>query len=215
MKRAIFLLMVVPLLAACGVYRPLQIAPAKKGATVVPRFSEAYYYFDRDRDAYFVMRSKGDAGASDGVPVEQVMTVRVFWLPKGGVTTLNPTAVNATFRYMVMTPTAIGMYEGAGFVRMNSDLGSRQFDARVMGGDLRLTQASASFVDALGRGQIQGVFKATYDDAKATEMLREVEEEFFARSLKDMPATKPATPGAASMPASAPASAPASGAGGE
>lgn len=202
MKRAILLVMVLPLLAACAVYKPLQIVPAKKGAAVSPRFAESYYYFDRDRDAFFVMRTKGEDG------VEQVLTMRVFWLPKGGVTTLNPSAVNATFRYIVMTPGggegagAIGMYEGSGFVRMNSKLGEREFEARVAGGDIRLTQASASLVDVLGRGQIEGTFSATYDDVKAAEMLREVEQEFFARSLKDMPMTRPAETGPASKPAS-------------
>ena len=212
MKRLAFLLLVLPLLAACGVYQPLQIAPLGKATPISPRFGQSYYYYDRDQDLYFVMRSTG-TDAATGKAVDQVATIRVFWRPRGGVTTLNPSAVNATIRYVIMTPDAIGMYEGAGFVRLESKTGDSRFQARVMDGDLRLTQASTSFVDTLGRAHINGAFTATYDDVKAMDMLRDSQREFFARSLSSKPAeTAPGTasqPGAAdTRPATGPATMP-------
>ena len=212
MKRLAFLFLVLPLLAACGVYKPLQIEPLGKATPISPRFGQSYYYYDGDQDLFFVMRSTG-TDAVTGKAVDQIATIRVFWRPRGGVTTLNPSAVNATFRYVIMTPDAIGMYEGAGFVRLLSKTGDARFQARVLDGDLRLTQASASFVDTMGRAHLNGVFTATYDDAKAMDMLLDSQQEFFARSLNSKTAaTVPATaaqPGAAgTMPATRPATMP-------
>jgi len=206
MKRLAFLFLFVPLLAACGVYQPLQIEPQRKATPISPRFGSSYYYFDRDQNLSFVMRSTATDSAT-GKTVEQIAAIRVFWRPRGGVTTLNSSAVNATIRYIIMTPDSMGMYEGAGFVRLLSSTGSSPFQARVMDGDLRLTQASNSFVDTLGRAHINGAFTATYDDAKAMDMLLDSQREFFTRSLNSKPAE--AAPATATKPATAPGTLPA------
>ena len=200
MKRLIFLVMVLPMVVGCGVYRPLQIEPQHRGTPIAPKFSEDYYYYDRDQNLYFVMRSVANDAA--GKPVEQVATLRVFWRPRGGITSLNATSMNATIRYMIMTPDAIGMYEGAGFVRLNSKTGAGRFDARVVDSDLRLTQKNDRFVDNLGRARMTGTFTSTYDDAKAEGLLLDTQRAFFARSLKSQPpAAATATAPAATAPA--------------
>ena len=73
----------------------------------------------------------------------------------------------------------------------------------VQDGDMRLTQASASFVDTLGRARINGTFSAVYDDARAVDMMLDAQREFFARSLESKAATQPAT-GPARVPGSQP-----------
>jgi hypothetical protein len=184
------------LLPACTVVTsPLQIEPARKATPVSPKFGQSYYYVDRDQNLYFVMRS---TATEAGKPVDQVMTIRVFWQPRGGVTTMNPAALNATFRYVVMTPDAMGLYEGAGFVRLDSKLGAATFKARVVDGDMRLSQATLGFVDTLGRARLTGAFTAAYDDAQAMDLRLDSQREFFVRSLKG-PATQ--TQPAASAPA--------------
>src|ERR1041384_2373553 len=112
--RGLILLLVLPLLAGCNTFNmfgvgtvPLQIEPAHKGAAISPRFGQSYYYVDRDQNLYFVMKS---ATTEAGKPVEQIMTIRVFWQPRGGVTTMNPSALNSTFRYVLITPDAMGIY---------------------------------------------------------------------------------------------------------
>jgi hypothetical protein len=198
--RFVLLLVILPLLAACSIAQPLQIEPARKATPISPRFSESYYSYDRDQTLSFVLRSKG-TDASTGKPVEQVATIRVFWRPKGGVTTLNPSALNATFRYVVMTPDALGIYEGAGFVLLNSRTGAAKFQARVMDADMRLTQKSVSFIDNLGRAHMRGYFTASYNDEKTAEVLLQAQQEFFGRSLEAKPApTAPASSPAASQP---------------
>jgi hypothetical protein len=190
-------LLLLPFFAGCTVAtKQLQIEPATKSPPVAPKFTQSYYYYDRDQTLYFVLRARGTDAAS-GKPVDQVITARVFWRPKGGVTTLNPSALNSTYRYVVMTPDAIGMYEGAGFIRLQSKNGDKKFTARFMGGDMRLTQSSANFVDTLGRAHITGIFQSAYDDVKAVDMMLAAQREFFARSIENksatMPATQPAT----------------------
>jgi hypothetical protein len=185
MKRLVLLLVTLPLLAACGISGPLRLQSRQSSRTFTPSFDQSYYYFDRDQNLFFVMRSSSTIA---GQTQDQILTIRVFWQPRGGVTSLNPSAINATFRYIIMTPDTQGMYEGSGFVRLDSDLGDSTFHARVVDADLRLTQAGNSFVDSLGRARIAGAFSAAYDDAQAVDLLRTAQQEFFARSQQPKPA---------------------------
>jgi hypothetical protein len=197
MKHALRLMMVAAVavwLGGCTAYRVLQIEPvAKKGTVIAPKFTESYYYVDRDETVYFVMRSS-TVDKATGKAVEQIATLRVFWRPVGGKTSMDPSSLNATYRYVLMTPDTVGMYEGAGFVRLWGKNGAKKLEGRLMDGDLRLTQSSANFVDNLGRARVRGNFAATYDDVKAMDMLMGAQREFFARSLESKPATQPATP---------------------
>ena len=192
----LILLAVAPLLTGCAVYQPVEIAPAKNTPPVAPRFTQSYYYYDRDQNLYFVMKSHTIDPVA-GKPVDQIATIRVFWRPRGGVTTLDSTALNATFRYIVMTPDSVGMYEGAGFVRLLSKTGAGKFNARIMRADLRLSESSKSFVDTLGRARISGYFSAIFDETVALDALLGAQREFFARSLEMKPATQPASQPAA------------------
>ncbi len=176
----------------CASYRHLQIEPsAKNGAIVAPVFTESYYSVDREKTLTFVMRSRSVDKAT-GKSVEQFASFRVFWRPVGGRTTMDPSALNATYRYVLITPDSLGMYEGAGFVRLWGKDGIHRLNARLMDGDLRLTEATSNFVDTLGRSRIRGNFHATFDDAKALDMLVAEQREFFSRSLKTQATTMPA-----------------------
>jgi hypothetical protein len=188
---AIFVTFVMVFITGCGYSRPLRIEPiTNRGAAkpaIEPKFTESYYYYDRDHTLYFILRSKSVDPETKKL-VEQIATFRIFWHPIGGKTSLNPTSLNATYRYVLMTPDSVGMYEGAGFVRLSGKDGKKHLKARLMQGDLRLTEASANFVDTLGRCQIHGSFTATYDDVTAMDMLLAAHREFFARSLLSKPA---------------------------
>ena len=213
---AVFLLLALASIFfnGCAAYRRFEIEPVNaKEVPVAPKFTESYYYFDRDHTLYFVMRSRTKEAAT-GKPVDQIATFRIFWRPVGGRTTMDSTALNATYRYVLMTPDAVGMYEGAGFVRLWGADGVHKLKARVMDGDLRLTEASSKFVDTLGRSRMRGTFTAIYNDAKAFDMLLGAHQEFFNRSLTvemtptPVPATGPATR-AATRPATEPSTEPA------
>ena len=59
--------MLLPMLAACSVYQPLQIEPQRNATPIAPHFGQSYYYYDSDQNLYFVMRSAGNDTA--GKPV--------------------------------------------------------------------------------------------------------------------------------------------------
>ena len=188
----------------CGmVRRPVTIEPVgRKQAVIQPKFSSITYRVDQDGTLYFVGRASTYDKALNET-VEQMLTARVFWRPKGGVTSMNPTSLNATYRYVVMTSTAVGMYEGAGFIRIRGKPGKGKIDARLMDGDLRLSEASTSFVDNIGRCRVRGNFTARYDEAATMETMLQSHRDFFYRSqnlkpeekkgAETAPGTQPAT----------------------
>jgi len=196
-------------LGACTVHGPLAIEPIAKGATAIPlNFTESLYRVDRDGTLYFYF-SGTVADPVTSEPQTQIALIRMFWTPVGGRTSLNPTSLNASYRYIVATPNAVGMYEGAGFVRNADSPGESTLAARIVDGDLRLTEATANFVDQLGHARIRGTFKAHLNDALTLERMLDARRSFFARSLEisKMPATQPATQDA-TQPATAPATRP-------
>jgi len=189
MKQIAVLFLLVAVLGGCGVYKPLQIEPVgKKTSVVVPQFAAAYYYFDRDQNLHVVMRSQ--AVDEKDQSYDQIFTARIFWRPVGGRTSLNPASTSMTYRYIRILPESVGgvgVYEGAGFARITGKNGSREIKVNLVDGELRLTEVSGSFADTLGRARVRGNFTAQYDDAKAVEMLKEAQQEVFARSLPGKP----------------------------
>ncbi|HVS70880.1 MAG TPA: hypothetical protein VHQ47_06470 [Phycisphaerae bacterium] len=192
---ALFLALLFP---GCAAYRPLQIESAKtRGYVISPRFDQAYYYADRDNTLYYILRSHTVDRATHQ-PVDQIFTLRIFWRPIGGKTSLQNTALNATYRYALMTPTSVGLYEGAGFVRLYGKNGKHRLPIRIMDGDLRLTQASSNFQDNIGRARIRGNINATFDDARAVDLLHQAQQDFFAKSLQTAVVPVPPSTGPAS-----------------
>lgn len=190
----------------CSSFRPLQIEPvAQKKNVVRPDIQTAVYRADRDGNIYFLLRSQSKDKAS-GQPIDQLLVIRMFWRPIGGKTSLEPSALNSTYRYIVMTPSAVGMYEGAGLLRLYDKIG-KTMDARIVDGDLRLSEATESFTDTLGRSRIRGNFSAHFSPADTMDEIIQAQQEFFARSLPggtikfddrgqpihETPATQPAT----------------------
>ena len=73
MKPIAPLLLLILLLPGCVAYQPLQFQPVKKATAIAPKFTESYYFGDRDHNLYFVMRSSSTDPAS-GKPIEQIAT---------------------------------------------------------------------------------------------------------------------------------------------
>lgn len=173
------------LAGGCASFRPLQIQPvAKKQAIIRPDFQTATYRADRDGNVYMILHSQSKDRAS-GQPVEQYLIVRMFWLPVGGKTSLEPSALNSTYRYIVIAPGAEGMYEGAGLIRLYDKIGKKHMDARIVDGDLRLTEATEHFKDTIGRARIRGNFSANLAEADTMDGILKAQQDFFARSMPD------------------------------
>jgi hypothetical protein len=177
-------------LAGCGAGgHPLRIEPVgSKAAAYQPNFKQIYYRVDRDNNVYFYTK----APLQKAKNVEQTLVMRVFWKPIGGKTSLNATALNSTFRYVIYNATGAGSYEGAGFVRFYGKIGKRDLSVRVIDGDLRLTEATSAFVDTLKRSRFRGKFTAHRDDGRTLEATLDAQREFFGRTFAASKAPPPA-----------------------
>jgi hypothetical protein len=172
---------------------PLQIASVEKKGTVVrPNVSNAVFYADGDYVLHVIAESEG-ADPGTGMPVRQVLIMRIFWVPVGGKTSLNPTSVNFTFRYLLIAPESAAQYEGAGFVRAYGKADAKEMPLRIMNSDLRMTEKTGKFTDVLSRCRVTGNFTARRDDNEAVARIAKAQQEFFAASLEIAEAsTRPA-----------------------
>ena len=108
-------------------------------------------------------------------PVEsprQAVTIRMLWTPRAARTPLDPSATNATIRYVRFDGDEVAVYGGAGYVRPHGRLGSKALDAAVWDADLRLTRATRGFDDSLGPIRLHGRFTIRRDDQELPAALR-------------------------------------------
>ncbi len=177
-------------LGGCSFYGPLRVTPIKTHGRVVlrPRFSTAYYRGGGGNPLNFYFQQNTSLGG--GGIIRQIMLMRVFWTPIPGQTPISRTAINATFRYIVITPNGAGMYEGAGFVWLHNGGHARVMHATILQGDLRLTQATAYFRDPLGRARIRGDIAAERSQNKALTLALQAQRQFFRSTYRHRAITR-------------------------
>jgi hypothetical protein len=181
-----------------GAYAPLQIQSVeKKDKVIQPAFSDVVYYPDRDRVLHVISSAEGTDPAT-GKAVKQILIMRIFWIPIGGKTSMNPTSLNFTFRYLVIAEDSAAQYEGAGFARLYDEPDAGQLPIRIVDADLRMTEKTEKFVDVLQRCRVAGNVTARRDDHEAVARLLAAEREYFHATLEISHATtQPATSGTA------------------
>lgn len=91
--------------------------------------------------------------------------VHVFLTPKPGHTPIADEACSFTVRQVVFAGGGVGVYSGGGFLSLSGDIGERECDGEFKGATLRLTSATADFVDRLGPAEMNGRLDSTRDDA--------------------------------------------------
>ncbi len=141
-------------------------------------FDRALYRYESDSNLT-VLLYDGTADAPTRVAI-----LSMFWRPRAGSTPVDRTATNTVIRYIAAGPPAgpgeaadprdagLGVYAGAGFMRIYSDPAGVDLSATLFDGDLRLTDAFEGFTDSLGRTALAGSFTARRDDAQVTTILR-------------------------------------------
>jgi hypothetical protein len=155
------------LCAGCKSFGPLTLTPVRSERMALePQFNEGFYRVTRDHTYHFYLQTVHHAAGKGQPAVTQIAIINVFWRPVPGITPILSSAINATIRYIVITPGGIGMYQGAGFVRLFNSRGARVMHAAIVDGDLRLTGESGYFKDALGPSRIRGNFNAVRGAAK-------------------------------------------------
>ena len=112
-------------------------------------------------------------GLDNAEPVRQMLWAHVFWRPRAGRTTDDPTAVDAVIRYVVASPSGAAAYSGTGFIYLDKRWGGVT-RARVESGRLRLVRQEGEMADVLGEVELVGVLHAPADAALAAELRRDV-----------------------------------------
>lgn len=187
-KRAVDILLVLLLgllplwMSGCGYFQPLSIIPVRSrgNSALQPSFHQAFYYVTRDGTYRFILESKSPGKTG----ITQMMLMRVFWKPVPGLTPILSTAINATFQYIVITPSGTGRYSGAGFVRLHNGRHAAIMHATMVDGDLRLTASSGYFHDALGPSRIRGDFTADRQPRRAIAMLLQARRAYFISAYR-------------------------------
>ncbi|MEM1107060.1 MAG: hypothetical protein AAGH99_00020 [Planctomycetota bacterium] len=140
-------------------------------STTVGEFTRAFYRFG-DQNTVTVLLLDGEAEAP-----ERVAAIEMFWKAKAGATPIDRTATNAVVRFYEFRdtdaePDTVGVYAGAGFVRLHDNPRGGTVDGNLWDADLRLTDRSETFTDRLGRAILAGSFTAQRDDAMVTRVMR-------------------------------------------
>jgi len=167
-------------LTGCQSFGPLRVEPVVNNRTseLLPNFVLTFYRVDQDGNYWFFFSSRTPVeGSFTGI--SQTLILRVFWDPKPGVTTLDPSGINTTIRFIVMTPNGSGMYEGSGFVRIHGKPGDKQLTISIVDGEMRLTNSSGYFVDALGPSRITGDQNVIYSPDQTLALIQQARRDFF------------------------------------
>lgn len=143
------------------------------GLNLDDEFTEAIYRYE-DPNSVTLLLLQGPRDAP-----ERVLEVRMFWVAKAGATPIDRTATNTVVRLLEFRdspdePDALGLYAGAGFMRLHNDPTLDRVAATLWDADLRLTDRSEMFTDRLGRAILSGSLHARRDDARVTTVLRDL-----------------------------------------
>ncbi len=144
----------------------------------------AYYRVD-GADAVTAVLVPDGARAEAG-DYASMTVVRLMWRPKAGATPLNRTATNAVLRHLVFAdqgpaPQAqdiaaldesLGLFTGAGFVKLSGDPEDGAVELAVREADLRLTDASAGYTHPLRRAALTARVQAIRNDAAVSRWLK-------------------------------------------
>ncbi len=96
-----------------------------------------------------------------------IVHVHLFLNPKPGKTPIEPTAANATVRYIILVDGQIGVYDGAGFLLPSKKIGKKSLGGTLRNAPAMLTRKTNNFNDILGVTRIDLSFSAKLDEPKA------------------------------------------------
>jgi hypothetical protein len=181
-------LLAATLLAGCslvGLRSPsgkAKVVGVETGARLSPSFpTRAYTNSDADTaDIYLTDLSAEDLTALLENPGDpdvsgQLVHVHMFVRPKPGRTPIEPTAISATVRHVIVAGGQVGLYTGAGFMFPSGTPGDKVFGGSITRADLRLQRATPGFTDRLGPAEMTISFAAKRDEELSDELHRRIE----------------------------------------
>lgn len=111
---------------------------------------------------------------SDATPIKDAVFLhaQLIWLPKPGLTPLDPSATNLVVRVVIVSDGEVGMYGGAGFARIDGEPGDERVEIEVEGGTLTLLERTKGFNDLLSPAGFSGTFAADFAPEEASRWRR-------------------------------------------
>lgn len=103
---------------------------------------------------------------SDSTPV-QVVHLELLWRPIAGMTPMDSDATNVSIRHVLLVDGQVGIYGGAGFVRIRGEPGEGRLRLSIQDATIGLLQSSEGFEDLLSPAQLEGDIVAVNDAAMA------------------------------------------------
>lgn len=101
---------------------------------------------------------------SDAAPIKDAVFLhaQLIWIPKPGLTPLDPSATNLVVRVVIVSDGEVGLYGGAGFARIEGEPGKERVGIEVEGGTLTLLESTKGFNDLLSPAGFSGTFAAEF-----------------------------------------------------
>jgi hypothetical protein len=138
-------------------------------------FTEAYYAKAADGGLDLLLRWKQPTKADPTQEMEQVIHAHAFWTPVLGTTRAEASMINATLRFMILTPpTGVG-YEGAGFITFKIDPKQRILDGQIESGELVPKQSVGGAKKPFGPARISGTIRAIESRRQILRLLQDAE----------------------------------------
>lgn len=136
-------------------------------------FKNVYFSYEPNAEASFIFSdvSLNQVSAGD-VQTAQVLHVQLLWDPVAGRTPMEPSATNASIRYVVIANGEVGVYSGAGFAIYSGKLTDKRVTLTLRDASLQLQDATAGFNDLLSPAHMTGSITAQRDNDKARQMHR-------------------------------------------
>lgn len=138
-------------------------------------FAEAYFARAADGGLDVLLRWKQPTQADPTQDIEQIVHAHAFWTPVLGTTRAEASMLNATLRFMILTPPTGVEYDGAGFITFKLDRSGNILDGRIESGELTPRQTVGGAQKPFGPARISGQIQATQNRRQILRFLQEAE----------------------------------------
>lgn len=134
-------------------------------------FVAAYYSHDAVNGTSFMLSSvPPDELMKGDIKNGQILHIDLLWVPLAGETPMDPTATNASIRYIIVSNGEVGIYGGAGFALPAGAVTDDSLRMSLEDASLQLLEKTSGFRDLLGPAQLTGSFNALRDDTKTRQL---------------------------------------------
>jgi hypothetical protein len=138
-------------------------------------FNESAYYTGPGGDYHIVGRATHVPEDNPDGKISQLLHVHLFWKPWPGKTFDDPSTVDATIRYAILTEQGAAVYCGTGFVFPKKRRMSDKLLVKIENARLRLERQDGDAPDLLGSARAAGELVADSNAALAIDLRRELD----------------------------------------